>query len=63
MPPGSVLERLLFNIYINDLLLSFSNTDVCNYPDDTTLYPCNVDTDNVVVRLEVDSTKCNQLVL
>ena len=42
-------------IYINDLLLSLNNTDVCNYADDTTLFACDIDTDNVVARLEKDS--------
>ena len=42
-------------LYINDLLLSLNNTDVCNYADDTTLFYCDIDTDNVVARLELDS--------
>ena len=42
------------HIYINDLLLSLNNTDVCNYADDTTLFACDIDTDNVVAWLELD---------
>ena len=55
MPQGSVLRPLLFNIYINDLLLSLDNTDVCNYAEDTTLFACNIDIDNVAAKLKLDS--------
>ena len=40
---GSVIEPLLFNIYINNLLFLTENTDVCSYEDDTTFYACGSD--------------------
>ena len=39
-----------------DLLLSIQNTDICNYADDTTIYACDNNLDNVIARLENDSS-------
>ena len=37
---GSVLGPLLFNIFINDLLLGMEDGNICNFADDNTLYTC-----------------------
>ena len=39
----------------NDLLLSIQDTDICNYANDTTIYACDNNLDNVIARLDNDS--------
>ena len=35
---GSILNPLLFNIFLNDIFLSLKMNDLANYADDSTLY-------------------------
>ena len=37
IPQGSILGPILFNVFINELLLFIKETDICNFADDTTL--------------------------
>ena len=46
VPYGFVLERNLFNIYLNDLFLFLNNTDVCNFAKDTTPFLWNKNLQN-----------------
>ena len=50
------LVPIFFNIYLNNLLLSLMDMDICNYVDDTTLYACDKNLNNVIARLENDSS-------
>ena len=52
VPKCSVLGRLLFNLYINDLFYIIKESDVCNYADDNTLHSCDTDLSNLMDNLE-----------
>ena len=41
VPQGSILGPLLFNIFLNDIFLFLTNSNLCNYADDNTLYAIN----------------------
>ena len=43
IPQESILGPILFNVFINDLLLFMKETDICNFTDDTSLYACGKD--------------------
>ena len=56
VPQGSILRPLLFNIFINDLLLVIQKTNICNFADDNTIYSCASSTEEVLCRLKYDLT-------
>ena len=54
IPQGSVLGRLFFNIYKNDLFYMTELTDVCNFADNATFHACDSSLEELVNRLEHD---------
>ena len=60
LPQGSVLRPLLFNIYLNDLFMFLEETEICNYADDTTIYACGPNFENVIMHLENDALKISE---
>ena len=51
---GSVLGPLLFNIFINDIFLFVTQSDVTNFADDNTLSVANSSLNEIISSLEYD---------
>ena len=45
---------ILFNVFINDLLLSITESDICNFADENTLHICLPTIEAVITRLKLD---------
>ena len=60
VPQGSILAPILFNVFINDLLLFIKETGICNFADDTTLYACGKELDTISFKLEIETNTAIQ---
>ena len=45
------------NIYLNDLFMFLEETEICIYANDTNIYACDPNIENVIMHLEMDALK------
>ena len=60
VPQGSILGPILFNVFINDLLLFIKETDISNFADDANLYACGKESDTISFKLEIETSTAIQ---
>ena len=51
----SSFHPTFYMFHLNDLFLFLEETEVCNYADETTIYTCGPNVENVVAKLEKDA--------
>ena len=54
IPHSSIVGPLLFNIFINDLFFFSTKCEICYFADDSSLYSCGMNLDNIFINLIQD---------